>query len=71
MPLGRETGNVVFDPMRRTFWAAVVNASPPDQLVQVDPLLKKVTACPGRRGREPVRRPEVHTNEDVVVLARH
>jgi DNA-binding beta-propeller fold protein YncE len=56
VPLGQETGNVIFDPMRRQFWAAVVNASPPDQLVQIDPVGQKVTSridlpgCSGAHG---------------------
>jgi YVTN family beta-propeller protein len=56
VPLGKETGNVIYDPGRGVFWAAVVNASPPDQLVQIDPVAKKVTAridlpgCSGAHG---------------------
>jgi YVTN family beta-propeller protein len=56
VPLGQETGNVVYDARRGTFWAAVVNAAPPDQLVQIDPVAKKVTAridlggCGGAHG---------------------
>jgi len=46
-------GNVIYDPTRGTFWAAVVNESPPDQLVQIDPVGKKVTTrtdgCGSRR----------------------
>src|SRR5512141_2475390 len=36
--LGKEAGNVVFDSRRRSFWVAVVNAAPPDQLVEIDPV---------------------------------
>jgi YVTN family beta-propeller protein len=56
VPLGQETGNVIYDPGRRVFWAAVVNMSPPDQLVQIDPVAKKVTTridlpgCGGAHG---------------------
>ncbi|HEX8795812.1 MAG TPA: hypothetical protein VF765_32905 [Polyangiaceae bacterium] len=56
VPLGKETGNVIYDPGRGVFWAAVVNASPPDQLVQIGPVAKKVTAridlpgCSGAHG---------------------
>jgi YVTN family beta-propeller protein len=56
--LGKETGNVVFDASRGTFWAAVVNASPPDQLVQIDPVAQKVTTrigLPGCNGAHGVR----------------
>lgn len=56
VPLGKETGNVIYDPGRGLFWAAVVNASPPDQLVQIDPVAKRVTTridlpgCSGAHG---------------------
>lgn len=56
--VGQETGNVIFDPMRRQFWAAVVNAFPPDQLVQIDPVAQKVTGridLPGCSGAHGVR----------------
>ncbi len=56
--LGKETGNVIFDPGRRAFWAAVVNAAPPDQLVQIDPVAQAVTAridLPGCGGAHGVR----------------
>jgi DNA-binding beta-propeller fold protein YncE len=36
--LGRETGNVVYDPQRGCFWVAVEQSQPPDALVAVDPL---------------------------------
>jgi YVTN family beta-propeller protein len=58
VPLGRETGNVVYDTGRGLFWAAVVNPSPPDQLVQVDPVAKKVGSridLPGCSGAHGVR----------------
>jgi hypothetical protein len=54
--LGVETGNVVFDATRGVFWASVVTASPPDQLVSIDPVAAKVTAqidlpgCDGAHG---------------------
>jgi YVTN family beta-propeller protein len=56
VPLGRETGNVVFDARRGAFWAAVVAASPPDQLVQIDPVARRVVTridlpgCAGAHG---------------------
>jgi DNA-binding beta-propeller fold protein YncE len=58
VPLGQETGNVIFDPVRRQFWVAVVNVSPPDQLVQIDPVGQKVTSridLPGCSGAHGVR----------------
>jgi YVTN family beta-propeller protein len=56
--LGKETGNVIFDSGRNVFWAAVVNAQPPDQLVQIDPVAQKVAAridLPGCSGAHGVR----------------
>jgi sugar lactone lactonase YvrE len=41
--LGTATGNVVFDAGRGTFWIAVEAASPPDQIVAVDPVAATVT----------------------------
>jgi hypothetical protein len=37
VPLGSETGNVIFDASRNLFWVTVVRTAPPDQLVSVDP----------------------------------
>jgi len=51
--LGAETGNVVFDPARAVFWITVVAATPPNQLVAVDPVAALVTdtiALPGCSG---------------------
>jgi YVTN family beta-propeller protein len=54
--LGVETGNVVFDPTRRVFWATVVRGAPQDVLVSVDPIEGKVAArielaaCKGAHG---------------------
>lgn len=56
VPLGTETGNVVFDAARGRFWITVVNPTPPDQLVEVDPVAGAVTArldlggCDGAHG---------------------
>jgi YVTN family beta-propeller protein len=58
IPLGQETGNVIFDPARGAFWAAEVNASPPDQLVRIDPVAQVVKAridLPGCDGAHGVR----------------
>jgi DNA-binding beta-propeller fold protein YncE len=54
--LGSETGNVVFDASRGSFWAAVVTAAPPDELVAIDPVAATVTTriplpgCSGAHG---------------------
>ena len=58
VPLGRATGNVVFDAARGVFWITVVAAAPPDQLVSVDPKTAKVTtssALPGCSGAHGLR----------------
>jgi YVTN family beta-propeller protein len=57
VPLGTETGNVVFDAGRAVFWAAVV-ASPLDQLVAIDPANAQVARridLPGCSGAHGVR----------------
>ncbi|HEY6035815.1 MAG TPA: hypothetical protein VIV58_16185 [Kofleriaceae bacterium] len=54
--LGVETGNVAYDATRMQFWITVVQSSPPDQLVEVDPRTAMVTAtlpipgCSGAHG---------------------
>ncbi|MEP7049518.1 MAG: hypothetical protein ABJB12_04165 [Pseudomonadota bacterium] len=54
--LGAETGNVVFDPSRKMFWITVVQSSPPDQLIAVDPVMAQVArrielpGCDGAHG---------------------
>ena len=56
VPLGVETGNVVFDAPRGWFWVSVVTASPPNQLVAVDPVTAGVKTrinlpgCDGAHG---------------------
>jgi YVTN family beta-propeller protein len=56
VPLGVETGNVVYDASRACFWASVVRSSPPDQLVAIDPVAAKVLTridlpgCTGAHG---------------------
>jgi DNA-binding beta-propeller fold protein YncE len=56
VPLGTETGNVVYDPTRKQFWITVVRSSPPDQLVEVEPTSATVTTridlpgCDGAHG---------------------
>ncbi len=58
VPLGAETGNVVYDAGRKQFWITVVSASPPDQLMAVDPATAKVVtriALPGCSGAHGLR----------------
>jgi DNA-binding beta-propeller fold protein YncE len=58
VPLGVETGNVVFDAARGQFWITVVTSSPPDQVVEVDPRTATVTTrvgLPGCRGAHGLR----------------
>lgn len=56
VPLGSETGNVVFDSHRDCFWASVVAAVRPDQLVSIDPVSGTVNqridlpGCDGAHG---------------------
>jgi DNA-binding beta-propeller fold protein YncE len=56
VPLGLETGNVVFDAKRGQFWATVVRSVAPDQLVAIDPVAAGVTTridvpgCDGAHG---------------------
>jgi len=56
VPLGEETGNVVYDDARLWFWITVVAASGPDRLVAVDPVDATVAAgfdlpkCRGAHG---------------------
>jgi YVTN family beta-propeller protein len=56
--LGEETGNMVFDLVRRRFWATVVTSSPPDRLVAIDPVAGTVTqrlGLPGCQGAHGLR----------------
>lgn len=56
IPLGSETGNVIFDAARGRFWVTVVTSAPPDKLVAIDPVAAKVAAeiplpgCSGAHG---------------------
>ena len=56
VPLGSETGNVVYDGSRKQFWITVVKPNPPDELVEVDPKAGTVTTriplpgCAGAHG---------------------
>ena len=58
LALGKDTGNVVYDAARGVFWIAVVQKSPPDQIVAIDPVAGKVTntiAVPGCAGAHGLR----------------
>ena len=58
VPLGSETGNVVFDPTRGWFWITVLKSMRPDQLVAVEPTSGKVAiqiALPGCKGAHGLR----------------
>jgi len=58
VPLGVETGNVVYDAPRGRFWITVVKANPPDQLVAVNPTTAQVMttiALPGCSGAHGLR----------------
>ncbi len=47
VPLGSETGNVVYDAPRGIFWITVVGPTSPDQLVGIDPVAaQKTTSIP-------------------------
>lgn len=56
VPLGDETGNVVFDAQRGWFWVTVVRGTGPDQLVAVSPIAARVeraidlAGCVGAHG---------------------
>ena len=56
VPLGTQTGNVVYDAPRGWFWITAVTASPPDKLFAVDPTTSKLAAsidlpgCGGAHG---------------------
>jgi len=58
VPLGVETGNVVFDAKRGWFWASVVGQNPPDQIAAVDPVSASVVKridLPGCKGAHGLR----------------
>jgi DNA-binding beta-propeller fold protein YncE len=58
IPLGTETGNVIYDNARGVFWITVVAASPPDKLVAIDPTTATITTSlglPGCKGAHGLR----------------
>ena len=56
VPVGKETGNVVYDAARARFWVTAEQKTPPDQLVAIDPVAATVTeriplpGCEGAHG---------------------
>lgn len=56
VPLGTETGNVVYDASRKQFWITVVKQGSPDTVVEVDPKAATITTtiplpgCAGAHG---------------------
>ena len=69
LPLGKETGNVVFDPAASVFWITVVTSAPPDKLVAVDPVSAKATTTiplPGCEGAHGLR---IHPDGKSVLIA--
>jgi YVTN family beta-propeller protein len=58
VPLGTETGNVIFDPTRGWFWITVVGGAPQNRLVAVDPVtaqVKTAISLPGCSGAHGLR----------------
>ena len=58
VPLGDETGNVVYDGLRGQFWITVVTANKPDELLAVDPKSATITTridLPGCEGAHGLR----------------
>ncbi len=69
VPLGTETGNVVFDSKRSLFWITVVRAQGPDALVAIDPTTASITAqleLPGCNGAHGLR---LHPNGNSALIA--
>jgi len=69
VPLGTETGNVVYDAPRGWFWITVVTGSPPDKLVAVDPVTAKTTTSidiPGCKGAHGLR---IHPDGQSALIA--
>lgn len=69
VPLGKETGNVVFDAGRGWFWITVVATTPPDRLIAVDPKPATVVArveLPGCAGAHGLR---MHPDGQTALIA--
>jgi YVTN family beta-propeller protein len=67
--LGSATGNVVFDPTRAQFWVTVEMASPPDQLVAIDPVAGTVTTRIGLPGCEAAHGLRLHPDGKSAFIA--
>ena len=69
VPLGVETGNVAYDVPRGWFWITVVESSPPDQLVAIDPTTAKIAtsiSLPGCSGAHGLR---IHPDGQSALIA--
>ena len=69
VPLGTETGNVVYDAPRGIFWITVVGPTSPDRLVGIDPVVANVTTTiplPGCDGAHGLR---IHPNGQSALIA--
>jgi DNA-binding beta-propeller fold protein YncE len=69
IPLGSETGNVVYDAGRGFFWITVNTASPPDQLVAVDPRTQKVVTRIGVPGCDGAHGLRIHPDGKSALIA--
>jgi len=69
IPLGTETGNVIFDAARGWFWITAVRSSPPDQLVAVDPVTAKSVASIGIPGCEGAHGLRLHPDGQSALIA--
>jgi DNA-binding beta-propeller fold protein YncE len=69
VPLGTETGNVVYDAARGRFWITVVRSVAPDRVVSVDPVAGTVDAqidLPGCEGAHGLR---LHPDGQSAIIA--
>lgn len=67
--LGTETGNVVFDRSRGTFWVTVVGGAAVDRLMEIDPMAAKTVTTielPGCEGAHGLR---IHPDDQSALVA--
>jgi DNA-binding beta-propeller fold protein YncE len=69
VPLGAETGNVVFDARRGWFWASVVSPTPPDQIVAIEPLTGTITSRIGLPGCSGAHGLRIHPDGNSALVA--